>query len=87
MRNKDLGFSGGKKLGGRHGEIIEKEDQIVKLLGREICVVVYKYKSGMVKSTCYFADSDMKSVKKRNTELLRDVFELREEIKKLKDKK
>jgi len=87
MKNKKLNFSGSKKLGGKHGEIVKKEEKIVKMLGREVCVVVYQYKSGLTKSTSYFADSDLPTLKKRNTTLLKENFELKEKLRKLGEKK
>jgi len=81
MRIKSNNLSGDKKLGGRHGEIVEKEEKIVRLLGREVCVVVFAYKSGLKRASCYFIDSDNTTLRRRNSELTRLVYELKEKLK------
>ena len=72
---------GSKKMGGHHGKCSKSEDKIIKLLGREVCVVVYEYESGLQRSACYFADKDPTHLRRRNTQLLRQVFELENKLK------
>ena len=76
-----------KKIGGKHGKLVDKEEKVVTLLDREVLVVVYQYDSGIQKCLCSFCDSSKTFLKRNNTQLRGEIFKLQEEIKKLKEKK